>query len=104
MTTPSLPQEQYQSVPPMGISAFLSRSSVRTHINTPRKRTVSVRESNWRQGRSNIQSASDILRRDTIDWRRAKLPPGQKSSRETLGSLPKFPCKFCQMKHIGRIC
>ena len=70
MTTPTLPQEWYQSVPPRRIPASLSRSSVRTPrtpINTPRKRTVSVREFNWRQGRSNIQSASDILRRDTID-------------------------------------
>ena len=107
MTTPTSSQEQYHSVPPMGIPTSPSRSSIktpRTPINTPRKRNVSIRESNWRQGRSNIQSASDILRRDTIDWRRVKLPPGQKPPREPLGSLPKFPCKFCHMKHIGRIC
>ena len=36
---------------------------------------MNIREANWRQGRSNIQSASDILKRDGIDWRRVKLTP-----------------------------
>ena len=31
-------------------------------MNTPRRGTVNIREANWRQGRSNIQSASDILK------------------------------------------
>ena len=73
MTTSTPHKEQYRFVPSMGIPASLSRSNVRTPrtpINTPRKRTVSIRESNWRQGRSNIQNASDILARDIVDWRR----------------------------------
>ena len=45
-------------------------------MSTPRRGTVNIREANWRQGRSNIQSASDILKRDVIDWRRVNLPPG----------------------------
>ena len=45
-------------------------------MDTSRRGTVNIREANWRQGRSNIQSASDILKRDVIDWIRVKLPPG----------------------------
>ena len=32
-------------------------------MSIPRRGTVNIREGNWRQGRSNIQSASDILKK-----------------------------------------
>ena len=73
-------------------------------MSTPRKGPVNIREANWRQGRSNIQSASDILKRDVIDWRRVKLPPGTKLPAQVYGEIPPYPCKYCNMKHIGRIC
>ena len=73
-------------------------------MNTPRRGTVNIRDANWRQGRSNIQSASDILKRDVIDWRRVKLPPGTKLPTHVYGEIPPHPCKYCNMKHIGRIC
>ena len=100
-------QDKYPSVPPMGIPALHSRNSVgtpRTPIDTPRRRPMNIRESNWRQGESNVQGASDILRRDTVDWRRVKLPPGQKPPINITRNLPRFTCKFCHMKHSGRIC
>ena len=65
---------------------------------------MNIRESNWRQGQSNVQGASDVLRRDTVDWRRVKLPPGQKPPTNITRNLPRFTCKFCHMKHSGRIC
>ena len=57
-------------------------------MNTPRRGTVNIREANWRQGRSNIQSASDILKRDVIDWIRVKLPPGTKLPTHVYGEIP----------------
>ena len=91
----------------MGIPALHSRNSVgtpRTPIDTPRRRLMNIREFNWRQGQSNVQGASDMLRRDTVDWRRVKLPPGQKPPTNITRNLPRFTCKFCHMKHSGRIC
>ena len=73
-------------------------------MNTPRRGTVNIREANWRQGRSNIQSASDILKRDVIDWRRVKLPPGTKLPTHVYGEIPPYPCKYCNMRHMGMIC
>ena len=73
-------------------------------MNTPKRWTVNIREANWRQGRSNIQSASDILQRDVIDWRRVKLPPGTKLPTHIYGEIPPYPCKYCNMRHIGMIC
>ena len=100
-------QDKYPSVPPIGIPALHSRNSVetpKTPIDTPRRKSMNVRESNWRQGQSNVQGASDMLRRDTVDWRRVKLPPGQKAPFNITRNLPRFTCKFCHMKHSGRIC
>ena len=65
---------------------------------------MNIRESNGRQAQSNVQGASDMLRRDTVDWRRVKLPPGQKPPPNVTRNLPRFTCKFCHMKHSGRIC
>ena len=62
-------------------------------MSTPRKGPVNIREANWRQGRSNIQSASDILKRDVIDWRRVKLPPCTKLPAQVYGEIPPYPCK-----------
>ena len=45
-----------------------------------------------------------MLRRDAVDWRRVKLPPGQKPPPDITKNLPKYTCKFCHMKHSGRIC
>ena len=73
-------------------------------MSTPRRGTVNIREANWRQGRSNIQSASDILKRDVIDWRRVNLPPGTKLPAQVYGEMSPYPCKYFNMKHIGRIC
>ena len=44
------------------------------------------------------------LRGDAADWRRVKLPPGQKPPPNVTRNLPRFTCKFCHMKHSGRIC
>ena len=98
---------KYPFVPTMGISALHSKNSVgtpKTPIHTPKRKPINIRESNWRQGQSNVQGASDILKRDTVDWRRVKLPPGQKPPPNITKNLPKYICKFCQMKHSGRIC
>ena len=98
---------KYPFVPTMGISALHSRSSMetpKTPIHTPKRKPMNIRESNWRQGQSNVQGASDTLRRDTVDWRRVKLPPGQKPPPNITKNLPKYTCKFCHMKHSGRIC
>ena len=98
---------KYPFVPTMGISALHSRNSMetpRTPIHTPKRKPINIRESNWRQGQSNVQGASDTLRRDTVDWRRVKLPPGQKPPPNITKNLPKYTCKFCHMKHSGRIC
>ena len=106
MITSTQYYDKYPSIPPMGISALHSRNSVRTPrtlIDTPR-RPINIRESNWRQGGSNIQGASDILRRDTVDWRRIELPPGQKPPINMPRNLPRFTCKFCHIRHSGRIC
>ena len=69
------------TTPPQTSPLDLSTSSKRSNItvpgapmSTPRRGTVNIREANWRQGRSNIQSASDILKRDVIDWRRLNYP------------------------------
>ena len=100
-------QDKYPSVPSMGISALHSRNSVgtpRIPIHTPRRRPMNIREFNWRQGQSDVQGASDILRRDTVDWRRVKLPIGQKPPPNITRNLPRYTCKFCHMKHSGRIC
>ena len=100
-------KDKYPFVPTMGISALHSRSSMetpKTPIHTPKRKPMNIRESNWRQGQSNIQGASDTLRRDTVDWRRVKLPPGQKPPPNITKNLPKYTCKFCHMKHSGRIC
>ena len=53
-------QDKYPSVPPMGIPALHSRNSIGTP-RTPRRRPMNIRESNWRQGQSNAQGASDML-------------------------------------------
>ena len=45
-----------------------------------------------------------MLRKDTVDWRRVKLPSGQKPPPNVTRNLPRFTCKFCHMKHSGRIC
>ena len=106
MTSPH-GKEKYPSVPLMGISALHSKNGVgtpRTPIDTPRRKPMNIRESNWRQEQSNVQGASDMIRRDTVDWRRVKLPPGQKPPPNITRSLPRFICKFCHMKHSGRIC
>ena len=98
---------KYPLVSTMGISALHSRNSMetpKTPIHTPKRKPMNIRESNWRQGQSNIQGASDTLRRDTVDWRRVKLPPGQKPPPNITKNLPKYTCKFCHMKHSGRIC
>ena len=98
---------KYPFVPTMGISALHSRNSMetpKTPIHTPKRKPMNIRESNWRQGQSNVQGASDTLRRDTVDWRRVKLPPGQKPPPSITKNLPKYTCKFCHMKHSGRIC
>ena len=66
---------------PLDLSTSLKRGTITVPgapMSTPRRGTVNIREANWRQGRSNIQSASDILTRDVIDWRRVNLPPGTK--------------------------
>ena len=100
-------KDRYPSVPTMGISALHSRNSVgtpKTPVDTPKRKPMNIRESNWRQGQSNVQGASDILRRDAVDWRRVKLPPGQKPPPNVTKNLPRFTCKFCHMKHSGRIC
>ena len=54
----------------MGISALHSRNSVgtpKTPIDTPKRKPMNIRESNWRQGQSNVQGASDIPRRDAVE-------------------------------------
>ena len=107
LMTSSHYQDKYSPVPPMGIPALYSRNSVgtpRTPIDTPRRRPMNIRESNWIQGQSNVQGASDILKRDTVDWRRVNLPPGQKPPTNIMRNLPRFTCKFCHMKYSGRIC
>ena len=73
-------------------------------VSTPRRGTVNIRETNWRQGRSNIQNASDFLKRDVIDWQRVKLPPGTKLPTHVFGEIPSYPCKYCNMRHIGMMC
>ena len=100
-------KDRYPFMPTMGISALHSRNSVgtpKTPIDTPKRKPMNIRESNWRQGQSNVQGASDILRRDAVDWRRVKLPPGQKPPPNITKNLSKYTCKFCHMKHSGRIC
>ena len=100
MTTP--PQTS-----PLDLSTSPKRSNMTVPgapMSTPRRGTVNIREANWRWGRSNIQSASDILKRDVIDWRRVNLPPGTKLPTQVYGEIPPYPCKYCNMKHIGRIC
>ena len=104
--TSSHDKDRYPSVPSMGISALHSRNSVgtpKTPVDTPKRKPMNIRESNWRQGQSNVQGASNILRRDAVDWRRVKLPPGQKPPPNVIKNLPRFTCKFCLMKHSGRI-
>ena len=91
---------------PLDLSTY-KRSTITvpsTPMNTPRRGTVNIREANWRQGRSNIQSASEIFKRDVIDWRRVKLPPGTKLPTHVYGEIPPYPCKYCNMRHIGMIC
>ena len=56
-------------------------------MSTPRRGTVNIREANWRQGRSKIQSASDILTRDVIDWRGVNLPQGTMLPIQVYGEL-----------------
>ena len=34
---------------------------------------MNIIESNWRQGQSSVQGASDMLRKDAVDWRRVKI-------------------------------
>ena len=68
--TPTSSPKQYQTVLPMGMPSSPGRGSIqtpRTPKDTPKRGNINIRESNWMQGRSNIQSASDILKRDTID-------------------------------------
>ena len=92
---------------PLDLSTSPKRSNITVPgapMSTPRRGTVNIREANLRQGRSNIQSASDILKRDVIDWQRVKLPPGTKLPTQVYGEIPPYPCKYCNMKHIGRIC
>ena len=100
-------KDRYPFVPTMGISALHSRNSIetpKTPIDTPKRKPMNIRESNWRQGQSNVQGASDILRKDAVDWRRVKLPQGQKTPPNVTKNLPRFTCKFCHMRHSGRIC
>ena len=107
LKTPSFSTEQYQITPSMGLPSSPMKSSLttpRTPKDTLREGNVNIRESNWRQGRSNIQSASDTLKRDTIDLRRVKLPPGQDPPTNYPKPLPRYSCKFCYMRHTGRIC
>ena len=50
-------KDRYPSVPFMGTSALHSRNSVgtpKTPLDTPRRRPMNIRESNWRQGQSNV--------------------------------------------------
>ena len=73
---------------PLDLSTSPKRGSTQipgAPMSTPRKGTANIREANWRQGRSNIQNASDILKRDVIDWRRVKLPPGTKLPEQVYG-------------------
>ena len=65
MTSPH-GKDKYPFVPSMGISALHSRNSVgtpKTPVDTPRRRPMNIRESNWMQGQSNVQGASDMLKR-----------------------------------------
>ena len=69
MTSPH-DKDKYPSLPSMDISALHSRNSARTPktpVDTPKTEPMNIRESNWRQGQSNVQGASDMLRRDTVD-------------------------------------
>ena len=100
MTTP--PQTS-----PLDLSTSPKRSDITVPgapMSTPRRGTVNIREANWRQGRSNIQSASDILKRVVIDCRRVNLPPGTKLPIQVYGEVFPYPCKYCNIKYIGRIC
>ena len=73
-------------------------------MSTPRRGTVNIRESNWRQGRSNIQSASDILKKRCYRLEKElTYPPGTKLPIQVYGEVSLYPCKYCNMKHIGRI-
>ena len=107
VTTPTPFHDQNRTDLPMGMPSSSGRGSIRTPqtpMDTPKIGNINIRESNWRQGKSNIQNASDILKRDTIDWRRVSLPPDQKPPTNPLRQMLRYSCKFCHLKHIGRIC
>ena len=97
--TSSQGKNGYPFVPTMGISALHSKNSIetpKTPIDTPKRKPMNIRESNWRQGQSNVQGASDILRKDAVDWRRVKLPPGQKTP-----PIYKFYSKISTSIHVN---